>query len=168
MKKTFRISLIAAGLALAGTAHAVADPSSFQTVADQSFVEYFSVTPTATNKLILVVSGLSSHYSSLSFKFLDGAPAGTSFAATLSNGNWTAAFNDIRNGAQSLTGGTAYKFEIDGVTVQNPAGGFGIVSITSTNGAVTPVPEPESYAMLLAGLGLMGTIARRRSKSKAV
>lgn len=27
-----------------------------------------------------------------------------------------------------------------------------------------PVPEPESYAMLLAGLGLMGTVARRRSK----
>jgi hypothetical protein len=27
---------------------------------------------------------------------------------------------------------------------------------------VTPVPEPESYAMLLAGLGLMATIARRR------
>lgn len=25
-----------------------------------------------------------------------------------------------------------------------------------------PVPEPESYAMLLAGLGLVGTIARRR------
>jgi hypothetical protein len=29
---------------------------------------------------------------------------------------------------------------------------------------VTAVPEPESYAMLLAGLGLMATIARRRSK----
>jgi hypothetical protein len=27
------------------------------------------------------------------------------------------------------------------------------------------VPEPESYAMLLAGLGLMGTIALRRKKS---
>jgi len=27
---------------------------------------------------------------------------------------------------------------------------------------VTAVPEPESYAMLLAGIGLMGVIARRR------
>lgn len=27
---------------------------------------------------------------------------------------------------------------------------------------VAPVPEPETYAMLLAGLGLMGVIARRR------
>lgn len=30
---------------------------------------------------------------------------------------------------------------------------------------VTPVPEPESYAMLLAGLGVMGAIARRRNKA---
>ncbi len=29
------------------------------------------------------------------------------------------------------------------------------------------VPEPETYAMLLAGLGLMGFIARRRSKNAA-
>lgn len=29
--------------------------------------------------------------------------------------------------------------------------------------ATTPVPEPESYALFLAGLGLMGLIARRRS-----
>ena len=33
--------------------------------------------------------------------------------------------------------------------------------------SVTAVPEPETYAMLLAGLGLMGTIVRRRNKSKA-
>ncbi len=30
-----------------------------------------------------------------------------------------------------------------------------------------PVPEPETYAMLLAGLGLMGGIARRRTAGKA-
>ena len=32
---------------------------------------------------------------------------------------------------------------------------------------VTAVPETETYAMMLAGLGLMGSIARRR-KNKAV
>lgn len=30
---------------------------------------------------------------------------------------------------------------------------------------VSPVPEPETYAMLLAGLGLLGFIARRRKES---
>jgi hypothetical protein len=31
-----------------------------------------------------------------------------------------------------------------------------------------PVPEPETYAMMLAGLGLMGFIARRRRERDAV
>ncbi|HKX53004.1 MAG TPA: FxDxF family PEP-CTERM protein [Nitrosospira sp.] len=29
---------------------------------------------------------------------------------------------------------------------------------------VSPVPEPETYAMLLAGLGLMGMMVRRRKE----
>jgi hypothetical protein len=32
----------------------------------------------------------------------------------------------------------------------------------SASFVVTPVPEPETYAMLLAGLGLMGFVVRRR------
>ncbi|HQR04791.1 MAG TPA: PEP-CTERM sorting domain-containing protein [Rhodocyclaceae bacterium] len=28
-----------------------------------------------------------------------------------------------------------------------------------------PVPEPETYAMLMAGLGALGAIARRRKKA---
>jgi hypothetical protein len=36
------------------------------------------------------------------------------------------------------------------------------VSIT----AITAVPEPETYAMLLAGLGLVGAIARRRKQNQ--
>ena len=33
--------------------------------------------------------------------------------------------------------------------------------------SITAVPEPETYAMLLAGLGVMGAIARRRNATKA-
>jgi hypothetical protein len=42
-------------------------------------------------------------------------------------------------------------------------GYFGEGSFRYAVTTVTAVPEPESYAMLLAGLGLMGAIARRRS-----
>lgn len=38
-----------------------------------------------------------------------------------------------------------------------PAKYSGTVSLVTT-----PVPEPDSYAMLLAGLGLMGVVARRK------
>ncbi len=33
--------------------------------------------------------------------------------------------------------------------------------------SITPVPEPDSYAMLLAGLGLMGALVRRNMKNQA-
>jgi PEP-CTERM motif-containing protein len=36
---------------------------------------------------------------------------------------------------------------------------YGITSVTA------PIPEPETYAMLLAGLGLMGFVARRRQRN---
>lgn len=47
-------------------------------------------------------------------------------------------------------------------------GEYGEWSVNAAAGTITfmnPVPEPETYAMLLAGLGLMGAIARRRRKS---
>lgn len=36
-----------------------------------------------------------------------------------------------------------------------------------TGGSVVAVPEPETYAMLMAGLGLMGFVARRRKQAGA-
>jgi len=52
----------------------------------------------------------------------------------------------------SVTGGTGF----DGMRVETSWAG------TSFIATVAAVPEPESYAMLLAGLALMGGIARRR------
>ncbi len=45
-----------------------------------------------------------------------------------------------------------------GVKVGTLGGAVGVA------GYAVPVPEPETYAMLLAGLGMMGLIARRRSR----
>lgn len=45
----------------------------------------------------------------------------------------------------------------------NPTGLM--VDFTSSN--VAPIPEPETYAMLLAGLGFMGFVARRRKQQSA-
>jgi hypothetical protein len=44
---------------------------------------------------------------------------------------------------------TGWDFLIDDVTFKG-------------NGLISGVPEPETYAMILAGLGLMGYVRRRR------
>lgn len=53
------------------------------------------------------------------------------------------------------------------------SGGFGGYSLTALVGPnnqdqmmATPVPEPETYMMLLAGLGLMGFVANRRRQGR--
>ena len=45
-------------------------------------------------------------------------------------------------------------------------GGIGANAEGSGWVAPVPIPEPEAYAMLLAGLGLMGFVARRRSRKQ--
>ena len=47
------------------------------------------------------------------------------------------------------------------------AAGTGVIFSGENSFAATAVPEPESYAMILAGLGLMGYIARRRNRKTA-
>jgi hypothetical protein len=69
----------------------------------------------------------------------------------------------VENGAafsfSNVVAGT-YELKIDGDTGhESPLG-----SLIGAKLSVTAVPEPDSYAMLLAGLGLMGAIARRRQR----
>jgi hypothetical protein len=56
----------------------------------------------------------------------------------------------------SITSGLDFSLHLQGV---------GSVGSLSYSAGVTAVPEPETYAMLLAGLGLMGLAAKRRRKS---
>jgi hypothetical protein len=58
----------------------------------------------------------------------------------------------------------AYSFNgVTGYYNDNP----GSYSVAATLSGAGPVPEPETYAMLLAGLGLLGFTARRRKQKAA-
>lgn len=48
-----------------------------------------------------------------------------------------------------------------GATFANAQGGNDVIQVGKIGGAVTAVPEPETYAMMLAGLGVVAFMARR-------
>jgi opacity protein-like surface antigen len=63
-------------------------------------------------------------------------------------------------GGNGLTPGAAWSFTVPD---SNLLFGDGIIGGQIAY-SVTSVPEPETYAMLLAGLGVIGAVARRRTR----
>lgn len=71
-----------------------------------------------------------------------------------------------------ITPGTTSYTQIIRTNATNyTTGNFGILNGFAANATafapVSAVPEPETYAMMLAGLGLIGTMVRRRRSSQA-
>jgi hypothetical protein len=81
---------------------------------------------------------------------------------------------DINNFTSTSKAKTKFAFGTLEVTSSQPIQlivkgfNYGNAAYNGTISAIPPVPEPESYAMLLAGLGLMGGIARRRANKKSM
>jgi len=161
MKKSIQLSLVSLALA-SGVAANAATSESFSALASQSFTKQFTVTPTTTNSLVLTAGALGAQLSSLSFSIAGGPTV----AAVLTGGNWVATFNDIRNAGYSFSALSPLAVTVSGLTSATVPGGNALVTVSTRNGTiVSSVPEPETFAMLLAGLGLMGAIAMRRNKS---
>lgn len=79
---------------------------------------------------------------------------GPSFTQTINpaSGSSLATFSGLGAGAYKLT-------------FTNSARGFaGLTGTVTAVGTVTPVPEAETYALALAGLGVVGLVAARRRK----
>ena len=85
--------------------------------------------------------------------FLNGSFLGLSYSVTTS----TLGLSVIPGFSDTSEAYVAYDMLSGGNVVDGQSGYGSIVYL--------PVPEPESYAMLLAGLGLMGVVARRRSQA---
>ncbi len=88
-----------------------------------------------------------------------------SFTSVTLNGQaWTVTPNGGFSFASiEYSGSGPFQLIVDGVKLTAPkkfTSGY-----TGTIFAVSAVPEPETYAMLLAGLGVMGAIARRRKQA---
>ncbi|USX11767.1 PEPxxWA-CTERM sorting domain-containing protein [Oxalobacteraceae bacterium OTU3CAMAD1] len=136
------------------------------------------ITPTADQSQSFDGSSSGTYTYSLSFD-LSGFKAGTaSFSGRMAADNAVTVLLNSHtiSSASGFTVWSAFASNggfIDGVnTIEfvvtnwaqnggNPTG----LRVEFTDSTVTPVPEPETYAMMLGGLALVGAIARRR-KSK--
>jgi PEP-CTERM motif len=57
---------------------------------------------------------------------------------------------------QALVAGSAYSFRVTGIALGSAGGTYTFLA------SAAPVPEPAAYALMLAGLAVVGSIVRRR------
>lgn len=76
--------------------------------------------------------------------------------------SWTSGSWSTSAAVNAATTGSAMVFFSNGLSAFSSGYGDASVSIDSVNFNVAVVPEADTWAMLLAGLGLVGGVARRR------
>ena len=122
----------------------------------KTFSDYLSLSLTGDRDLVGSLSGTST--GKVSFTAFD--LVGSDLTIILSTGTLTSAGPRLAfGGLESISSVGDYFIHIAGVST-------GTAGYTGTLSLVSPVPEPETYAMMLAGLGFMGFVSRRRKSVK--
>ena len=108
---------------------------------------------TSANPLTVTLGGVNVYnITNLTYSIFSGvAGGGGSLWGTFLGDN---SYHDI-----PLTMGGAYHIIVTGLADGTQGGTYGVALVSG-------VPEPETYAMLLSGIGILGFMARRRQKTK--
>lgn len=160
------VSALAAGSVQAATVNAGTISGSYSTVFNVaqgvSFADTVNFSIASPSTLTGTAASLKLNFGSLSLLDIAGLtvnvwnnshPFGTTNFGSFAGGTGSYTFN--------LPTAGDYHVDITG-TATGAFGGTYAVGLQ-----VAAVPEPETYAMLLAGLGVMGAIARRRKQNAA-
>lgn len=118
--------------------------------------------PNVVGASVAVTSANAAWAGKTSFKDTVGGLLNFSNGGTLANNSFASGLGFMRiDAAANNASSSVYNEYLEGSTAVN-------VWLDASNtlhiGAVAAVPEPESYAMLLAGLGMIGFMAGRRNK----
>lgn len=115
-----------------------------------TFHDYVSFSTLGLEDIISSISGSASKsFSFTTFNLLDSSFSLVQTGDILSGGA-KASF-----GTLEVLGSGSYYLEIAGKSVGSTTGYTGTITLT-------PVPEPESNALVLAGIGMIGFIVRRK------
>jgi len=109
---------------------------------------------TSVNPLTLTLGGVNVfNISGLTYSIFSGVSG--------SGGSlWGTFLGDNTSHDVALGGGGAYHMVISGLANGTMGGSYGVAMVSG-------VPEPETYAMMLGGIGVLGLMARRRKKMDA-
>lgn len=143
-------SVMASSAYAAATITAVSDGFVFgDPTAGSTFSDSYSFSVVGTQSLVATLSGNSSKVFTFSeFSLWD---------STMTEVGTTSIFNSGKFGfgtLEAITTGT-YTLKVAGSYTGVSSGYNGQITLT-------PVPEPETNALLLAGIGMLGLIARRK------
>ena len=86
----------------------------------------------------------------------------------LAGGQYGIAVTNFANFPTPLSVGSVLTGWSNGGAPESLGNGNYQITVIGTGSVAAPVPEPEIYAMMAAGLGLMGFVARRRQRNGAV
>lgn len=128
-----------------------------------SFDDYVYFNTEATQSLIASISGTGSQaFSFQSFNLLDENKNLLQVGSVINPATDPNIGGQVSFGfLQSIQKGDYY-LHIVGNSVGATAGYSGTISLTAV-----PVPEPETYAMFLAGLGIAGLVSRKKMRKNA-